>query len=237
MLEPRGGDAELCLGIVEAAPDAMVLADSDGRILLANPSTESMFGYAADELVGQLVERLMPERFRADHRVWRERYVNAPTVRPMQLRREELFGLRRDGSEFPAEITLAPIRTTTGRVILADIQDATDRKRVEQKATRLRDELIATVSHELRTPLTSIIGYTELLADLGEAHISAQARPMLEVIERNALRELKLVEDLLTLAFYDEERLRVALGPLDLLSWRTTSSRTSSCAPGRPASP
>ena len=101
-------------------------------------------------------------------------------------------------------------------MILADIQDATDRKRLEQKATRLRDELIATVSHELRTPLTSIIGYTELLADLGEADISAQARPMLEVIERNALRELKLVEDLLTLAFYDEERLRLALGPLDL---------------------
>ena len=109
MLDPRGGDAELCLGIVEAAPDAMVLADSDGRILMANPSTESMFGYAADELVGELVERLMPERFRAHHRVWRERYANAPTVRPMQLRREELFGLRRDGSEFPAEITLAPI--------------------------------------------------------------------------------------------------------------------------------
>ena len=195
----------------------MVLANPNGRILLANPSTEAMFGYAADELVGQLVESLMPERFRAHHRLWREGYVSAPTVRPMQVRREELFGLRRDGSEFPAEITLAPIATTKGEVILADIQDATERKRLEQNATRLRDELIATVSHELRTPLTSIIGYTEMLADLGETDISALARPMLEVIERNAARELKLVEDLLTLAFLDEERIRVALAPLDLV--------------------
>ena len=216
MLEARAEDAELFRRIVEAAPDAMVLADRDGRILLTNASTEAHFGYRADELVGQHVELLMPERFRAQHRLWRERYVNAPTLRPMQVRREELFGLRRDGSEFPAEITLAPIRTAQGQVILADIQDATERKRLEQNASRLRDELIATVSHELRTPLTSIMGYTELLADLGEEDISARARPMLEVIERNAARELKLVEDLLKLAFYDQQRLEVALAPLDI---------------------
>jgi len=216
VLEARAGDEELFRRIVEAAPDAMVLADRDGRILLTNASTEAQFGYRAEELVGQHVELLMPERFRAHHRLWRERYVNAPTLRPMQVRREELFGLRRDGSEFPAEITLAPIRTTQGQVILADIQDATERKRLEQNASRLRDELIATVSHELRTPLTSIMGYTELLADLGDEDISARARPMLEVIERNAARELKLVEDLLTLAFYDQERLEVALAPLDI---------------------
>src|SRR5687767_5404405 len=188
MLEARAEDAELFRRIVEAAPDAMVLADRDGRILLTNASTEAHFGYRADELVGQHVELLMPERFRAHHRLWRERYVNAPTLRPMQVRREELFGLRRDGSESPAEITLAPIRTARGQVILADIQDATERKRLEQNAARLRDELIATVSHELRTPLTSIMGYTELLADLGDEDISARARPMLEVIERNAAR-------------------------------------------------
>jgi signal transduction histidine kinase len=89
------------------------------------------------------------------------------------------------------------------------VRDATGQRRLEAESQHLRDDLIATVSHELRTPLTSIIGYTELMADLDDADLSRRARKLLGVIERNAERELQLVDDLLTMAYLDDNRLRI----------------------------
>jgi signal transduction histidine kinase len=99
---------------------------------------------------------------------------------------------------------------------LMTVRDVADGESGEERAERLREDLIATVSHELRTPLTSIIGYTELLQDLPDDDLSATARRLVGVVHRNAARELRLVDDLLTLAFLGEERMSVALGPVDL---------------------
>ena len=99
------------------------------------------------------------------------------------------------------------------------IRDVTERLELEAEAQRMRDDLIATVSHELRTPLTSIIGYAELMADLDETDLSRRARKQLAIIERNAARELQLVDDLLTMAFLDGNRLRI-------LRRRSTSARS-----------
>jgi PAS domain S-box-containing protein len=116
--------------IVELAPDAMLTVDNAGRISLVNRQTELMFGYERDELVGQPVELLIPERFHFNHRRHRERYAAEPRTRPMGLDLP-LFGRRRDGSEFPVEIGLSPLDGAADFSVITIIRDITERRRVE----------------------------------------------------------------------------------------------------------
>ncbi|MDP3969695.1 MAG: ATP-binding protein [Nocardioides sp.] len=202
--------------LLEAAPDAFVIVDARGTIRLVNAQTERLFGYDRSELVGQPVEILVPESALGHHQSRRDGYVVDPHTRPMGGIDRDLAARRKDGTEFPVEISLAPLETSEGLVISAAVRDVTERARLQQEADRMREELIATVSHELRTPLSSIIGYTELLADLGSEHLSDVARDLLEVIERNAQRELRLVDDLLTVASVTHERLVLNTSTVDL---------------------
>jgi two-component system CheB/CheR fusion protein len=115
---------------VEAAPSGMIMVDSGGRMILLNAHAEKLFGYGRHELIGQKVEMLLPERFRAKHPGLRLGYMAQPTIRPMGVGRD-LFALRKDGSEFPVEIGLSPIATEQGSMVLAAIVDITERKRGE----------------------------------------------------------------------------------------------------------
>jgi PAS domain S-box-containing protein len=119
-------------GFLDAAPDAMVTVGPDGVIQLANRQAARLFGYDQAELVGQPIEALVPPRYRASHPGHRHRYFADPRPRPMGAG-VELFGLRKDGSEFPAEISLAPVQTARGTLVTAAIRDATERRRVEAK--------------------------------------------------------------------------------------------------------
>jgi PAS domain S-box-containing protein len=119
-------------GLLEAAPDAMVCVDADGRIALVNAQTERLFGYDRDEMVGQPVEMLVPDAVREVHTGDRARYVADPAPRPMGAR-PELAGRRRDGSTFPAEISLSAMDTDEGMLVTAAVRDITDRKRAEAR--------------------------------------------------------------------------------------------------------
>ena len=154
--------------VVEAAPSAMIMVNTEGCITLVNTQAEAVFGYSRQELLGRRIETLVPERFRSHHMDYRHGYLGDARARPMGAERE-LFGLRKDGSEVPIEIGLNPIHTAEGLLVLASIIDISERKQAELEAARQRNEmahlsrvstlgeLSGSLAHELNLPLGAIL--------------------------------------------------------------------------------
>jgi two-component system sensor kinase FixL len=154
--------------VVEAAPNAMIMVDKEGRITLVNVQAEKTFGYPREELLGRSIEMLVPERLRSGHRGFRHNYFCDAQARSMGAGRE-LFWRRKDGSEVPVEIGLNPIHTSKGLLVLASIVDISERKLAELEAARQQQdlahlarvttlgELSCSLAHELTHPLTAIL--------------------------------------------------------------------------------
>ena len=214
----READARIA-AVVEAAPDAMVIADRDGRIVFVNAEAEQLFDYPRSDLLAQPVELLVPERLRAPHAQHRAAYAAQPSgVRAMGARGQQLIGRRRDGSEFPAEIRLSPIPTGDGLLLSSAIRDVTDRNRAELALRSAKDaaetaygELESfsySVAHDLRSPLRAMSGYsTTLLADYREA-LDSDARDRLQRIVTAARRMGEIIDALLSLARLSRAELR-----------------------------
>lgn len=194
--------------LVEAAPDAMVIVDTQSHIVLCNAQTQKLFGYTSDELLGQPIGMLLPPRFQNRHRAHQQLYFDNPRTRLMGGGKV-LFGTRKDGSEFPLEISLSPLNTEEGVLVSAAIRDITERRAVEaleaalereKKLNELKSHFVSMISHEIRTPMTGIQTSTELIQLHGDRMTEKRKHEHLNRIQENVKHLTYLVDDILTLS-------------------------------------
>jgi PAS domain S-box-containing protein len=246
--------------LLEAAPDAIIEIDAGGKIVLVNAATEQMFGYARSELLGQPVDLLVPHDLRHRHAQHRHAYAQAPIRRPMGTGLH-LRAQRKDGSKFPVEISLSPVKSADGFRVSAIIRDVTDRRKAEndfrdmqnrfaselsaancelelrtreaEEANRLKSEFLASISHELRTPLHTIIGFSELLGEQLEGSLNDKQKRFVNHIHKDSLHLLELINDILDLSKIEAGKLSLNLETFDACS--AVSEAVNSIAPAAEA--
>lgn len=214
--------------LLEAAPDSMVIVDARGTIIFVNSQTEELFGYTRAELLGQRVEMLIPERFRKSHTSHRHDYNTEPRVRPMGIGLE-LYGRRKDGSEFPVEISLSPLKIRGATYVTSAIRDVSERVQAEEQIRTLNRELekalkrseklaatgrmMATIAHEINNPLESLTNVLYLLQSGG--HLDRESEELVEL----ARQQLAVLANISrqTLAPHREARFPVVTKVSELL--------------------
>lgn len=198
---------------LDAAPSAIIMVDSSGMIVLCNRLTEEVFGHTRDQLVGQSIEVLIPQRMQRDHSAYRAGYASKPRQRRMG-HRSDLLGVRADGTEFPVEVALQPIQTEEDQFVITSVVDISERKASEReitaqnvRLTKLNEDLTAfaySASHDLKAPLASIRGLSQCIAEDLDTDVD-EARKNLGRIEALTERLPTLVEDVLSVANADGE--------------------------------
>ncbi len=195
--------------ILERAPDAVIVVDRHGRMVLVNARTKELFGYERDEMLGRSVDMLVPDRLRRESVEGRNPFFATPELGSTEPE-SDLYGLRRDGSEFPIEVGLSAFETEEGTLTIASIRDLTERRRLEdvlrekvaalEQANLAKDHFLAGMSHELRTPLNAIIGFAGTLLMRLPGPLTAAQEKQLRIIETSAKHLMSLINDLLDIA-------------------------------------
>jgi two-component system sensor histidine kinase VicK len=201
--------------IIESSEDAIFSKTLDGTIDTWNPGAERLYGYAPEEIIGRPVSALIPHERAGEEHIVTKKAVDGEGVQSFETER-----IAKDGTRREVSLTVSPIKDERGRIMgFSSIsRDISERKRLQAQADRLKDEFFATVSHELRTPLTSIIGYTDLLLRGEEGEVTKEQRHFLEITERNAMRQLRLVNDLLFVSRAEAGEFAIETGRVELAS-------------------
>ncbi len=222
-MPPAGWPEMLFHSFLEAAPDAVVIIDGGGVIVQVNSQAEQLFGYPRVELLGRPLEVLMPERLRGSHVAQRQAYSDDMHPRPMG-RGLDLIGLRKDGREFPIDVSLSPLPSEAGVLVASAIRDMTDHRRLEdelrartrelEEADRQKDQFLSAVAHELRDPLSALAYVAQILrSPQADAAVHQMASGALE---RQTAHMARLVEDLLDLARVRRGKLTLRRKSIDL---------------------
>lgn len=209
-------------GFLEAAPDAIVLTDAAGAIVQVNAKVEELFGYGRDELLGQTIDVLIPKRYRVAHEAHYQAFFGVPSSRRMG-NGIELFGQRKNGDEFPVDISLAPLSTESGNLVTAAIRDMTEQRRLEselrqrtrelEEADHNKDVFLLTLAHELRSPLAALV----LVVPLLRAAATDKARAKVAgVVRRQTESMSRLIEDLVDISLVRSGKLVLRRQPTDL---------------------
>lgn len=213
--------------LLESTPDGIVMANPTGHIVIANSQAERLFGYEAGELRGRSVDALLPERYRQAHVGHRSNYFLQPRKRAMGSGLD-LAGLRKDGTEFPIEISLSPLRTEESAFVMSAIRDISERKRFEKalqeknqelaNANQAKDRFLAGMSHELRTPLNAIIGFTGTLLMKLPGPLNDEQQKQLRTVQSSARHLLALINDLLDVSKIEAGKATLTFEPVDCVA-------------------
>lgn len=191
--------------LLESAPDAIVIADGEGKIVLVNSQTEKLFGYSRDEIIGKSGDILVPERLQGNYRAMFFKAAGKGTMMNTVL---ELHAIGKDGTEFPVEINLSNLDTEEGILVSSSIRNVSERKLAEQRLS----EFYAILAHELRTPLASIQGSLDLI--VGRVIKPEQEVELMEIARTETRRMLRLINDLLDLEKIEAGAVNLKLAPV-----------------------
>ena len=232
--EARSSEARF-RGLLQGAPDAVVLVDARGTIVLVNGHAQSLFGYDRSELIGHPVEKLIPARNRGQHPHHRTGYFVDPKARAMGSNLDP-FGLRKDGSEFPVEISLSPVHTDEGVLVMSAIRDVTQRKEISTAlavANRELESFSYSVAHDLRAPLRGMNGFAQLLFDSYKDKLDEEGLDWLQEILAGSQKMAGLIDALLSLARTSRSTFNPRVGDLSAMV-RAATTQLASSDPQRP---